>query len=421
MIEQLITFFIPALLGVWLFFKSPLKLMILYPAFLFLKIGIGTGATIMYAIDVFHLLMGLYVIDALLRGKPRLQLDGGGRLIVLFFLLFVTNIILDRNHDTPRMLYENFFIFIAFIYFSLVVSKQNIDTAVKYFMYSKCILVGLAVLFFLFPSFFPTVLSVSFGIQESDSFLRFSMLQQASFLFIYAVVFISGRKLYLLALLLFALVVVSGSRTHLIICVGIFLYNTLLNVVYSENKKSVFRIVFFVILIGGLATVFMDTIMSSKYFMRYEQLVTNPVAAGGSREHYFANSWSVSKDNLLFGNEIKDPKQLRNNYGIEWIHVYTGRTHNVYLAILYAFGIPGLLIMLRMVYLYFRQSIRSYRIRTAKSVQFLHLLLVAAVVEGISAGSYFSLIAESTIIAMIMVGTRKEAPVVQRQNTPQNA
>jgi hypothetical protein len=77
--------------------------------------------------------------------------------------------------------------------------------------------------------------------------------------------------------------------------------------------------------------------------------------------------------------------------------------------------------MLRMAYLYFRQSIRSYRSKNAKSVQFLHLLLVAALVEGVSAGSYFSLIAESSIIAMIMVGTRKEAPVVQRRNAPQNA
>jgi O-antigen ligase len=243
---------------------------------------------------------------------------------------------------------------------------------------------------------------VTFGITESDLFFRFGLLQQASFLFIYVLIFFKGFWKITILIFLLLLVVISGSRTHLIICLIVGVYYYLANLFVKRKFYLLIQsiIIFFILTLG--AKFIIENPAFTKVSYRFNTLLKDPSKAGGARLNYYQNSWILTKKHLFFGNPIYNSKEIAGKYSNDWMPVLTGRTHNVYLAILYAFGILGLIPIVLMLVIYLVYSFKAFYLKNQQLLLFLHLVLIGSIIEGFSAGVYYSYVADALIICLIM-------------------
>ena len=413
MIENLLNFYIPIIWGFILFNKKPIKLAIFLPAFQYLKFGVSIGFTVIYAVDFFYLFMVVYIVSRLAQNKFRLPHEIGGKLILIYTTIFIIHILIGSNDDTPRALYEYIFLFITFLFYINVISKENWIDAIQYFIIGKLIIVLYSLIYLFFPDVFPLAYQTTFGIVKTDQFLRIGLLQQASFVFLFALIFLKGyKRVFSLSILLF-LVLISGSRTHLAICLGVGAYYFIAGL-YVKKRIQLFvqSLVLVFILIIGIRYIFNNPTFQ-RITYRYFLLFEDPLKAGGARERYFENSWQKTKDNIIFGNKIYNNRTIGKRYTNDWVVALTGRTHNVYLAILYAYGIVGFIPVILMVLLYLVYSAKGFRIGDRSYLLYLHIVLLASIIEGFSAGVYYSYIADPLIISLIMFSKYRSLEVKQ--------
>lgn len=396
--------------------RNRLILVFLYPMSNWLRVGVTIpGFTTVYFIDVINLLCLLIILEFFIIKRRTLTFNRLDFSILLLAALFYAYIALGMNHDTARVFYEKVMLLPEFIAFLIIIEgSKNYRRALRYYLLSYLMLLLLGIVAFFAPGLFSRDFIESIKYTYNFTALRFTLFQPASYIAIFALFFMTERYRYLLIPALFVLELFSGGRTETIVfvvAVGYyFLYRSRLQVL-SRRKRAKLAFVNYGIVLALILGVYVGANYLEEtrgylpaYLVRYYQLITNPQYAAENRFGYLDYSLISIQKNLIFGNEIYSAKNLMNSgVGLVETSALSGRTHNNFIAVTYAFGIFGLALYLLMIYQFFRSVFKVRPIdpgsRTVKYV--LLLLLIAMFIRSFSTGDYYNFFVYPPIAAII--------------------
>lgn len=74
------------------------------------------GIPDLFVRDIFHFFVIIYLIDYFLVKKKKLIFDKGGKLLSIFFLVFISHLIAGQNNDMLRTIFNKFFLFFDFLF-----------------------------------------------------------------------------------------------------------------------------------------------------------------------------------------------------------------------------------------------------------------------------------------------------------------
>jgi len=234
------------------------------------------------------------------------------------------------------------------------------------------------------------------------------LLQPSNYLIIPALIFLKGFKRIGVTSILFLLLILSGGRSALIS--GLI---TFIVIIYYLTKKNTFQLFSFqpkfiiitiLISVGiywGSSELITNSMNNPDFLKRYYQLLVNPELAGGARINYYTESLEQTKKNIYGWNHIFNNRKLRYlNEGLST--AMTGRTHNQYIAVLYAYGLFGLILFIFFVwttiYVVIKIRLKTYSYKDYTLV--LLAFIFIRILEGVTTGVYYDSLVATIILAL---------------------
>ncbi|MCB9501739.1 MAG: O-antigen ligase family protein [Deferribacteres bacterium] len=425
---DIVFFYIPLVLGIYYFFKDIKKFSI------FLLINYASGVSMLgipdlFVRDIFHFFVIIYLIDYFLVKKKKLIFDKGGKLLSIFFLVFISHLIAGQNNDMLRTIFNKFFLFFDFLFFIAILEKhEDIKIMVDYSIIAVVVSSVFGIIVYLFQDVFQSTV-YSYIIFSYRGGFRFGAFNQAYMLFIFSLVFLKGTSKLGLSVFSIALTIFSGNRTSFFMIVVAMLFYFLIQ---SKKYNSKIELTYMMPVVLAIIIFFSYIQNNPKslpvYFGRYALMLSDPIKAGGGRIETYNLAWERIQTNFLFGNRIENRKVIsksrRNKFSNAQIHAFSGYMQNGYLANLYVYGIVGLGLMLYIIYYYYNKSKYLYLNLNRdhnKSFLFLNLIVVSSAVWGLSGGAYLSVLIEPHFLALISFGISTQYFLIEnRVQTPPN-
>jgi O-antigen ligase len=141
----------------------------------------------------------------------------------------------------------------------------------------------------------------------------------------------------------------------------------------------------------------------SVFIKRFQDVIINPEKASGARFFYWDLSIELIKQRPLFGNKIYSNQEMTAwGYGLVERSAYSGRSHNNYIAVTYAYGIVGFLVYLTLIYFVYKKLRWLKKNQNNSSHQFLNFVFISNVVGGLFVGDYFNFVCSPFILALIV-------------------
>jgi O-antigen ligase len=405
--DFIFTILIPLIFLVLSAVKDKKFLVLLYYYASWMKYGLNIGFTIVYVLDLLNIIILLLLLRHILIVK-RLKIDIIGKYLLVYTILFYLHMLLGYNDDTPRFLYEMIMIFPTYLFFlTIIKSLDDWIKIIKYYISAYILIVVAGLILFIFPSLFTKSFYNTYTFFDLGIY-RQLLLQPSNYLLIPALIFLKGFKRISITSLLFLLLILSGGRSALIS--GLI---TLIVMIYYLTKKNTFQILFFqpkfiiiilLISIGiywGSSELITNSMNNPDFLKRYYQLIVNPELAGGARINYYTESLEQTKKNIYGWNHIFNNRKLR--YVEEGLSTaITGRTHNQYLAVLYAYGLFGLIFFIffigTTIYVVSQIRLKTYSYRDFTLILFAFIFI--RILEGGTTGVYYDSLVTTIILAL---------------------
>jgi len=398
---------LPLILVIWFIFTNNKRLIYFYefsnwiplyfPAPYISRINIS---------EIIYIYMFLYSLFAFKVIKNKLKSDSIFKIMLLFFVLFLTHFIIGRNNDTTRSFIYNFLLIFQYTFFLIIFIKQKLSVymIIKYYYISYLIILSVGIISFFMPGIFPNLRDIWYH-DYGGTALRYDILQTASIPLLYSLIYSKINVKIITVSIYLTLIILSGGRTQLIISLIWIVYYQL----YTIGRKGKLSKYFsFVSLILIICAVFIsvkylrENTGISSYFTRYRDVLLDIDKSFGARFNYWDLAINKIMENPITGNVINSNKEMVNlGYDLVERSVLSGRSHNNYIAVTYAYGLIGLIIYIVLIITIIKTILSVKVILDKKEYMFLIFIVMGNIVAGFTVGNYFNFVCSPIILALI--------------------